>query len=77
MRRKLDVRPPRHTAACLGAATVAAFLAFGASAQADPFVYVTNGGGDSVSQYGIGPGGLLASLFPSTVTAAPIRWGWR
>ena len=38
-------------------------------AQAAPFVYVTNSGSHNVSQFDIGPGGLLAPLFPPTVAA--------
>lgn len=36
-------------------------------AQALPFVYVTNQGGNDVSQYGVGAGGLLSPLSQATV----------
>ncbi len=76
MRRKL--RPlARRKAPCfglLGAASVAVLLAFGTSAQAAPFVYVTNPGFDSVSQYSVGAGGLLSALSPDTVAAGDYPW---
>ncbi len=53
----------------LGAATAAILLALGASAQAEPFAYVANSDGDSVSQYDVGAGGLLAPLSPPAVAA--------
>jgi DNA-binding beta-propeller fold protein YncE len=49
------------------AATLAVLVA--SAAQAAPFVYVTNEGSNDVSQYDIGPGGLLAPLSPATVAA--------
>jgi len=56
----------------LGAATVATLLAVAASAQAAPFVYVTNELSGTVSQFNARAGGLLAPLVPATV-AAPTR----
>jgi DNA-binding beta-propeller fold protein YncE len=53
----------------LGLATAVAFLVAAAPAQATPFVYVTNGGSDDISQYNVGAGGLLAPLIPPTVAA--------
>jgi hypothetical protein len=56
----------------LGVATAAVLLAIAAeAAQAAPFVYVTNAGGD-VSQFDTGAGGLLAPLSPPTVAAAEV-----
>jgi DNA-binding beta-propeller fold protein YncE len=54
----------------LSVATTAALFAAAAPAQAAPFVYVTNFGSDSISQYEVGAGGLLAPLSPPTVAAA-------
>jgi 6-phosphogluconolactonase len=55
---------------------VALALAFGAaSAQAAPFVYVTNGGSNDVSQYDVGVGGLLAPLSPAAVAAGDFPLG--
>jgi 6-phosphogluconolactonase (cycloisomerase 2 family) len=55
----------------LGAAAAAVFLAAAAPAQASPFAYVTNSSvfNDSVSQYDVGAGGLLAPLAPPAVAA--------
>jgi DNA-binding beta-propeller fold protein YncE len=55
--------------ALLAAATATALLVTTASAQAAPHVYVGNPGSDNVSQYGMGPGGLLAPLSPPTAAA--------
>jgi DNA-binding beta-propeller fold protein YncE len=48
-----------------------------APAQAAPFVYVTNSASSSnnVSQYTVGPGGLLAPLSPPTVAAGAFPVG--
>jgi DNA-binding beta-propeller fold protein YncE len=64
------IRSGRARRLLLGAATAATLFAAAASAQAEPFVYVTNSGDRSVSQYNIGPAGLLAPLAPPTVTTA-------
>jgi DNA-binding beta-propeller fold protein YncE len=48
---------------------VVCLLGAAASAQAAPFVYVTNELSNDVSQYDIGAGGLLAPLSPPTVAA--------
>ena len=54
------------------ALTVAvAFAWTSTSAQAAPFVYVTNDVPGSVSAYEIGAGGLLSPLTPATVPAGP------
>ena len=53
----------------LATAIVGVGLAFPSPSSAAQFAYVTNRGGDSVSQYGIGTGGLLAPLSPFTVGA--------
>jgi DNA-binding beta-propeller fold protein YncE len=61
-------------------APVAALLAFAASAQAAPFVYVTSfgQGGNFILQFGVGPGGRLAPLastfpggFPAELAVSP------
>jgi hypothetical protein len=39
-------------------------------AQAAPFVYIGNSTSNSVSQFGVGAGGLLSPLVPPTVTAS-------
>jgi len=44
-----------------------ALLAVVTPAQAAPFAYVTNPATDSVSQFNVGAGGLLAPLSPATV----------
>jgi len=48
---------------------VASLLGAAAAARADPFAYVTNFLDNSVSQYDIGAGGLLAPVSPATVAA--------
>ena len=48
---------------------VICLLGAAAAAQAAPFVYVTNELSNNVSQYDIGPGGLLAPLSPPVVAA--------
>ena len=54
----------------LTAAAVAALLTAATTpAQAAPFAYVTNSNSGSVSQYDVGPGGLLSPLSPATVAA--------
>ena len=53
----------------LGLPIAVALLVAVAPAQAAPFAYVANENSNSVSQYGIGAGGLLASLSPPTVGA--------
>ena len=71
MRRKLG-SPPRHKArqpALLIAGSLAVFLIAVVPARAAPFVYVTNTSSDTVSQYDVGTGGLLAPLLPPTVGA--------
>ena len=61
------MKPSRIAAAIVGIAT----LLFGVTpgAQAAPFAYVPSMG-STVSQYDIGPGGLLAPLVPPTVGTA-------
>ena len=49
--------------------TVAILLGAAAAARADPFAYVPNSAGDSVFQFNVGAGGLLAPLSPATVAA--------
>ena len=68
MRRSLPPTLSRRRS-WVGVATVVAVLAAATSAQAAPFVYVTNSAGNSLSQYDIGAGGLLAPLAPATVAA--------
>jgi DNA-binding beta-propeller fold protein YncE len=56
----------------LGVAGAVALLAFATSAHAAPYAYVANSDGDmpsNVSQFNVGPGGLLAALSPPTVAA--------
>jgi DNA-binding beta-propeller fold protein YncE len=60
----------------LGVAAAVAFLGAAAPAQAAPFVYVTDRGGDesvfdvgAVSQFDVGAGGLLAPLSPPSVAS--------
>jgi lactonase family protein with 7-bladed beta-propeller len=53
----------------LGVAAAVALLVSAPPAQADPFAYVTNFGANTVSQYGVGPSGLLSPLSPPTVAA--------
>ena len=65
--------PRRHL--LLGTASVVLLLASVAPAQAAPSVYVTNGDHVSVSQYGIGAGGLLAPLVPPTASAQDFPLG--
>ena len=54
---------------------VASLLGAAAPARADPFAYVTNFLGSSVSQYDIGAGGLLAPLSPATVATTGGKFG--
>ena len=55
--------------------TVASLLAAVTPAQAAPFAYVPNTATDSVSQFNVGAGGLLAPLSPATVATGgtPLR----
>src|SRR6478736_5094245 len=52
-----------------------AVLAAATPAQAPAFVYVTNAGDDTVSQYDVEGGGQLAPLSPPTVPAVDIPFG--
>jgi DNA-binding beta-propeller fold protein YncE len=69
-------RLPSPTRTCSGAkgrlwiavATLAVLLATAAPAQAAPFAYVTDDGGN-VSQYDVGAGGLLTPMAPAMVAA--------
>jgi DNA-binding beta-propeller fold protein YncE len=54
----------------LTTAIVGVAFALPSGTSAAPFAYVTNKGADSVSQYDIGAGGLLAPLSPFTVPAS-------
>src|SRR5438067_3892421 len=56
-----------HLSALVGA--LAALAAAAAPAQAGPFTYVTNQGGNNVSQYDVGAGGALTPKSPATVAA--------
>jgi len=51
------------------AVAVAAVALGAAPAQASPLAYVTNAESFNISQYSVGPGGLLAPLSPPTVGA--------
>ena len=57
---------PRHLVAIALAACLLLACA-AAPAQAAPFLYVANGGSQSISQYNLGPNGLLQTLSPSSV----------
>ena len=59
----------------LGLAIVGAVLATAAPAYGAPFAYVTNSAGNSLSQYDVGAGGLLAPLSPATVAAGDLPSG--
>ena len=62
-------RSGRRRHLLLGVATVVSLLAGAAPAQAAPSVYVTNSDYVTVSQYGVGAGGLLSPLVPPTARA--------
>jgi hypothetical protein len=53
----------------LVAVLVALCLTCATRVQAAPFVYVTNAGGNDLSQYDVRAGGLLSPLSPPTVAA--------
>jgi DNA-binding beta-propeller fold protein YncE len=71
MRRKLRqfARRKASRLSLAAAATAAAVLAAAAPVQAAPHVYVGNPGSNNISQYAIGPAGVLSPLSPPTVAA--------
>src|SRR5437763_8088794 len=64
--------PGRFSLPTAVAGALVALIAGAAPAQAAPFAYVVNDGGDTVSQFNIGAGGSLAALTPATVATGTL-----